>query len=71
MTTDDRLLLTDLERIERDLRIALELQQYGDFEYGKERVRVDAFDLGRALTSLARAQREMVDFRERLERRLK
>lgn len=71
MTTDDRLLLTDLERIATDIEGAMSLEEYGDSEHPNERVRVIASDLSMALHRLRRAQREMVDFRERLERRLK
>ena len=62
MTTDDRLLLTDLERIEQAVRLARNnLAEYGDRLHPWEH---------RVLDELRRTQREMVDFRERLERRL-
>ncbi len=70
MTTDDSLLLSDLDRIASEIRIAMDLEQYGDYEFPEERVKVYAGDLGRILSSLRRASREMVTLRERLERRL-
>ena len=70
MTTDDRLLLTDLERIANGIDGAMELEEYNEYEHVDERLRVVAGDLARAMAALRRAQREMVDFRERLERRL-
>lgn len=70
MTTDDSLLLADMDRIAGDIRGGLELEEYGGSEHPTERVRVVADDLARALSYLRRASREMVTLRERLERRL-
>ena len=71
MTTDDRLLLTDLERIANAVDDAMAIEEYDEFEFSGERIKVVAGDLRRAMNALRRARREMVDFRERLERRLK
>jgi hypothetical protein len=71
MTTDDSLLLSDLDRIAGDIGAALNLDEYEDYEHPDERLKITACDLTQALTRLRRASREMVDFRERLERRLK
>lgn len=70
MTTDDHLLLTDLERIADGIDSGLELEGYDDYEYPRERIKVEADDLHRSVSALRRARREMIDFRERLERRL-
>lgn len=70
VTTDDRLLLTDLERIANGIDDAMRIEEYDDFEFVNERIKVIASDLRQSVTALRRAKREMVDFRERLERRL-
>ena len=70
MTTDDRLLLTDLERIANGIDDAMRLDEYDEHEYLNERIKIIASDLSSAMSALRRARREMVDFRERLERRL-
>lgn len=71
MTTDDSLLLADLDRIAGDIGGARHLEDYDDFEHLDERIKITAEDLARALSCLRRASREMVTLRERLERRLK
>jgi len=71
VTTNDSLLLADLDRIAGDIQDALGLEDYGAYEHENERLRVVAGDLGLALCRLRRARREMVDLRERLERRLR
>lgn len=71
MTTDDKLLLADLERIASAIEDARGLEEYEGHEHPSERIRVNAGDLGFALSNLRRASREMETFRERLERRLK
>ena len=72
MTTDDKLLLADLERIAFDVELSLSaMKEYGDYEYPGERIKVDAEDVTATLTAARRASRELVTFRERLERRLR
>lgn len=71
MTADDSLLLSDLDRIAGDIRVAMELQEHDDYEFPNERIKIYASDLARVLVSLRRASREVVTLRDRLERRLK
>lgn len=71
MTADDSLLLSDLDRIAGEIEDARHLEEYEDFEHLDERLKITAEDLTRALSCLRRASREMVDLKERLERRLK
>lgn len=72
MTTDDSLLLSDLDRIANNVDGAvIALDDYDDYEHDTERLKVIAGDLGAAMSHLRRASREMVDLRERLERRLR
>lgn len=71
MTTDDKLLLADLERIASDVEDSRWLEGYEGSEHRDERVRVDAEDLERSMSAARRASRELETFRERLERRLR
>ncbi len=71
MTTDDSLLLSDLDRIASAITVARELESYEDYEFPGERLKIYASDLTRALSRLRSAEREMGALRERLERRLK
>ena len=71
MTTDDSLLLSDLDRVASDVVDALTLEAYQETENYREPIEMVVDDLARALSCLRRAEREMVTLRERLERRLK
>lgn len=71
MTTDDRLLLADLERIASDVEDSRGLEEYEDYEYPGERAKIEVTDLTRAMSAARRASRELEAFRERLERRLR
>jgi hypothetical protein len=71
MTTDDKLLLADLERIASDVEDSRSLEEFEEYEHLDERLKITAIDLVNALNSVRRASRELATFRERLERRLR
>lgn len=69
MTTDDKLLLADLERIASDVEDARGLEEYEPDFPGRD-AQISGDDFALALAFLRRASRELETFRERLERRL-
>ena len=70
MTTDDRLLLTDLERIAATLAECGEFLNVEPDPWDRKTVTLHALETSEMETKVQRARREMVDFRKRLEWRL-